>query len=338
MHLKLGDKVSFLNEALDGIVSKLIDKNSVEVTTSDGFGIPVLKEELVRIGSSGDSLEESTGTPLGNSSKGFYIPTRSKIDRKTYLCFAQNKNKDKELYLLNNTALTQYYALRIEKGGEWVLIYSGQVAKQSYVFVRTYEDKELNDFSKVLIDSINVEFSCKDREYPKSSELKIKVQKFFKESSFSQIPILEKNALLIDTTEIKKPNQLDKNEEFQNAVDAIPKTKPIKGVKIIGKIDLKTEKRKRNRGELDLHIENLDVAFLGKSNAEIIQIQLNAAKSFIDKSMLAGKREIILVHGVGSGRLKEELQKLLKSYYGIKYEQADSRNYGDGATMVHLKG
>jgi hypothetical protein len=338
MNLRLGDKVSLLNEALDGIVSKLIDENSVEVTTSDGFGIPVLKEELVKIGSSSDSEEKSTAIAPKNQSKGFHLPKRSNIDRKTYLCFAKNENNDKELYILNNTSFSNYYALRIHKGGEWVLIYSGQVSKQSYVFVRAYQDKELNVFNKISIDSINIEFSSKVREYPNSSEFKLKVQKLFKESSFSEIPILEKKAFLVDTTEIKKSNQLDRNEELKKAVDLIPKTNQLKGVKVIGKIELKTEKRKRNRGELDLHIEKLNVTFKGKSNGEIIQIQLNAAKSYIDQSILSGKREIILVHGVGSGRLKEELHKLLKSYYGIKYEQADSRNYGDGATMVHLKG
>ena len=338
MNFNLGDKVSFLNEALDGVVSKIINETSVEVTTTDGFGIPVLIEELVRIDNDIESVDRTNLIKTNKISKGFHIPTRLSIEKKTYLCFAKSQNQDKDLYILNNTPFAQYYVLRIQKLGEWVLVYSGQIAKQSYMFVRSYADKDLNNFSKLLIDSINVDFSCKERELPKSSELKVKVQKFFKESSFSEIPILEKNAMLIDTTRILKPNQVEKNVELKNAVSSIPKTKPLKRPKVVGKIDLKMEKRKRNRGELDLHVEKLKVTFRGKSNAEIVQMQLDAAKSFIDNSILAGKREIILVHGVGNGRLKEELHKLLNGYYGIKYEQADSRNYGDGATLVHLKG
>ena len=114
--------------------------------------------------------------------------------------------------------------------------------------------------------------------------------------------------------------------------------KPLKSIKVVGKIDLKQEKRGRSRGEIDLHIEKLGVNFKGKSNAQIVQMQLDAAKDFIDKSMLAGKREVVLVHGVGNGTLKQEIHKFLKSYYGIKFEQADARNYGEGATLVHLKG
>lgn len=49
MQFKLGDKVSFLNEKLDGVVTKIISTKQVEVTTSDGFGIPVLNKELVLV-------------------------------------------------------------------------------------------------------------------------------------------------------------------------------------------------------------------------------------------------------------------------------------------------
>ena len=56
MSFQLGDKVSFLNEALDGIVSKIIDNKMVEVTTKDGFGIPVLITELVKIGGNSEFL------------------------------------------------------------------------------------------------------------------------------------------------------------------------------------------------------------------------------------------------------------------------------------------
>ena len=49
MQFIIGDKVSFLNEKLNGIVTKIINKSQVEVTTDDGFGIPVLTTELVKV-------------------------------------------------------------------------------------------------------------------------------------------------------------------------------------------------------------------------------------------------------------------------------------------------
>ena len=335
MSFQVGDKVSFINEALDGVVSKIINKYTVEVTTNDGFGIPVLIEELVKTGSvqSGYNKESKQSSIQVAES---VIPSRANLEKKPYLCFSK-EHKVVNLFILNNTLNSNYYTLRIFKGGEWVLIYSGKVNKNSYVFVSAYEDRELESFKKVLIDSLNVEFSIKEKFLPKSVEVKIKTTKFYKESSYVEIPILEKNALLIDMSGIKEVNQ-DERLELKKSVESMATIKPLKGPKIIGKVDLKQDKRNRSRGEIDLHIEKLGVKYKGKSNAEIVQLQVGAAKRFIDKAMLAGKREVVLVHGVGNGTLKQEVQKLLKSYYGIKFEQADTRNYGEGATLVHLKG
>lgn len=49
MDFYLGDKVSFLNEKLDGVVAKIVSKTQVEVTIEEGFDIPVLKNELVLV-------------------------------------------------------------------------------------------------------------------------------------------------------------------------------------------------------------------------------------------------------------------------------------------------
>ena len=335
MSLQVGDKVSFINEALDGVVSKIIDKKSVEVTTSDGFGIPVLIAELVKTGGVPNEANKPIGKTTGETSSNI-IPTRANLKKKPYLCFAKEE-KVKNLYILNNSGFSTFYSLRIQKGGEWVLIYSGKVNKNSFVFVSAYEDRELDAFGKVLIEALNVEFSIKEKDLPTSTEVKIKSSKFFKESSYVEIPIIEKLALLVDISG-ETIEDVPVQEELRKSVESMATIKPLKGLKVIGKIDLKQEKRNRNRGEIDLHIEKLGVSFKGKTNAEIVQLQLNAAKQYIDKSMLAGKKEIVLVHGVGNGTLKQEVQKLLKSYYGIKFEQADARNYGDGATLVHLKG
>ena len=49
MEFQVGDKVSFLNEKLDGVVAKIISKDQVAVTIEEGFDIPVLNRELVLV-------------------------------------------------------------------------------------------------------------------------------------------------------------------------------------------------------------------------------------------------------------------------------------------------
>ncbi|MBL57694.1 MAG: hypothetical protein CMP61_10925 [Flavobacteriales bacterium] len=339
MDFKIGDKVSFLNEALDGVVTRIIDNDSLEVTTSDGFGIPVLKEELVKSGDASFSNNQLKGHNQETIKSAANVPFSKKysIERKPYLCFSNKDSKAKEVFLLNNTHYTQFYAIRVQRKGEYVLLYSGKVNKQSYTFIGAFEGSELEVFNKLFVDSLSLEFSEKERMLPKSIELKIKPQKLFKDSSYKEIPILNKECIAVDVS----GEFVQKIEADKEPVALTPKkefTYLQKGPKIIGKIELKPKKRGRSREELDLHIEKLGVKYKGKTNAQIVQIQLGAAKSFIDQSILAGKREIVLIHGVGNGRLKDEVHKLLKSYYGIRFESADIRLFGEGATLVHLKG
>lgn len=49
MNLKLGDKVRFVNENLEGFITSVKDKTTVGVTIEDDFEIPVLASELVKI-------------------------------------------------------------------------------------------------------------------------------------------------------------------------------------------------------------------------------------------------------------------------------------------------
>ena len=49
MKLRIGDKVRFLNETGEGVVSRIKDKLSVFVEMPDGFEIPYLAAQLVPI-------------------------------------------------------------------------------------------------------------------------------------------------------------------------------------------------------------------------------------------------------------------------------------------------
>ena len=243
MSFQLGDKVSFLNEALDGIVSKIIDNKMVEVTTKDGFGIPVLITELVKIGGNSEFLPKEEISSQNKKENTLQLQIKSNLENKPYLCFVRNSLNDKELYILNNTGYSQFFVLRIQKAGEWVLIYSGKVSKRSYVFVGAYLDKELDGFRKVIVDTISVDFSLKMHFAPKSIEVKIKTAKFFKDSSYTEIPILEKDAILIDVSG-ETIKEVEMHQEIKKPVEFLTKKKVLKSPKVVGKIDLDALKKK----------------------------------------------------------------------------------------------
>lgn len=89
--------------------------------------------------------------------------------------------------------------------------------------------------------------------------------------------------------------------------------------------------------EVDLHIENLLPSHRGMSNGEIIDVQLRHFAKELDNAIRNNYSKIVFIHGVGKGRLREEIIALLDTYSGISYRAASYQLYGWGATEVLIK-
>lgn len=88
--------------------------------------------------------------------------------------------------------------------------------------------------------------------------------------------------------------------------------------------------------EIDLHIGQLVDSFQNLTNFEMLQIQLNKVKDEIELARTEKRSRLIFIHGHGSGKLKEEMMKLLNRYTGIEIYDASFRKYKLGATEVKL--
>lgn len=89
--------------------------------------------------------------------------------------------------------------------------------------------------------------------------------------------------------------------------------------------------------DFDLHIEKLVKNYKSLSNHEILTIQTDTAKRHIDFAIRNRIPKIVLIHGVGEGILKAELDFLLGRYEGITFQEANYQKYGQGATEVYFK-
>jgi hypothetical protein len=85
--------------------------------------------------------------------------------------------------------------------------------------------------------------------------------------------------------------------------------------------------------EINIHIEELLDNYKGMSNAEIIQVQLRHFQRALDEAITGHYRKLIVIHGVGNGRLKQEVRAILEAEE-IKYYDASYSKYGFGATEV----
>jgi hypothetical protein len=89
--------------------------------------------------------------------------------------------------------------------------------------------------------------------------------------------------------------------------------------------------------EVDLHIEKLTPEWRGLSNFEMLTLQLNTFEKYLDLAIAHHQHNLIVIHGVGKGKLKDEIHEILKARREIKsfINQYDPR-YGYGATEIFL--
>ncbi|MFA7272992.1 MAG: hypothetical protein WC044_03950 [Crocinitomicaceae bacterium] len=118
----------------------------------------------------------------------------------------------------------------------------------------------------------------------------------------------------------------------------------LKAVSNQGKIniplkkDLFTKKRKgEQEWKVDLHMENLTDTHRNMTNHEIVTFQLNHFKAFLKTAENAKIGRLIVVHGVGSGKLKEEIKLLINGINGAEIFDADYTEYGMGASIIERK-
>jgi dsDNA-specific endonuclease/ATPase MutS2 len=102
---------------------------------------------------------------------------------------------------------------------------------------------------------------------------------------------------------------------------------------------LKEKKAKKETPvpEFDLHIEKLVKSYKAMSNYEILTLQSETAKKHIEFAIRNRIPKIVLIHGVGDGVLKSEIDFMLGRYDNVSFHDANYQKYGLGATEVYFK-
>ncbi len=89
------------------------------------------------------------------------------------------------------------------------------------------------------------------------------------------------------------------------------------------------------RSVVDLHIEKLSNDWQHLSNFEILTIQLKEFEKWLDLAIAHRQQNLIVIHGIGKGKLKDEIHDILKTKRVVKsfINQYDIR-FGYGATEI----
>ena len=92
------------------------------------------------------------------------------------------------------------------------------------------------------------------------------------------------------------------------------------------------------RSVVDLHIEKLTDNWKHLSNFDILTTQLNAFEKYYELALAHRQPELIVIHGIGEGRLRDEIHERLRLKDDVKsFVNQFHHSYGYGATGIYFK-
>ena len=92
------------------------------------------------------------------------------------------------------------------------------------------------------------------------------------------------------------------------------------------------------RSVIDLHIEKLNDDWRRLSNFEILTLQLKTFEKYFDLAVLHLQPSLIVIHGIGSGKLRDEIHEILRQKKEVKsFVNQYHPLYGYGATEIFFQ-
>ena len=87
---------------------------------------------------------------------------------------------------------------------------------------------------------------------------------------------------------------------------------------------------------VDLHIEKSQQGKIPPQ--DMLFVQLEKFEYSLDQAIASGKLEIRVIHGLGKGKLKAEICKILNKHPRVRsYENDYHSRYGYGSTIIYLQ-
>lgn len=175
---------------------------------------------------------------------------------------------------------------------------------------------------------------------------------------FSLNPVQKKKAEYFEVTFKPKAKQVFKRIEemrlkheasfsyplFETYPDRVEEDKPDlsklsnAGYRIHSGSGGKSSSHSGARTVVDLHIEKLSDNWQKMGNAEKLDLQLKTFEKFYDLALQHHQHMLIVVHGVGTGKLREEIHDLLQHKPEVKsFVNQYHPSFGYGATEIYFK-
>ncbi len=349
MKLLPGEKVRFLNDAIEGVVTKILNNDRVEVTDEFGFTHTAPEKYLVRVEfqmdqrhvSSLKQEEKKDSVAPTPKAKTHSIISSLDADETIYAAIIlQNSDfplsSDIELKLVNNCSSAVSFTVSRKDEDARVGVTAGVLNPKNEMMIGVFSHDELHKFNGFVFQFLFFSQGIFKPRPPAEKSLKFSSSDFVEGENWDVIKHRNLKTLLMPLYVLGREADID----LQKLIDRY-ETQQEEAAKRRQQEQSSTKKKKGEKFVIlnkekivDLHIEELLKDHNEMSNSQIISYQLKTFQYEMDQALVNHYYKIIFIHGVGEGVLKSAIREELKKYADIQYGEASYQEFGHGATEV----
>lgn len=231
-----------------------------------------------------------------------------------------------KLYLINQTEHPYNFDYVISFGGSHGFELKNQVFSFTDFYLHDVPFEQMNDAPKFTFEFSLLNADKKKAEYFEAS-LKLKAKQLFQK--IEEIKLKNEPTFSYKLFETYPDKVAEEKHDYAKLSGA--------GYRIYD-ASKAAQNLEPARSVIDLHIEKLSDDWKHLSNFEILTIQLKSFEKYYYLATAHRQPNLIVIHGVGSGKLKEEIHEILKTKKEVKtFVNQYHPNFGYGATEIYLK-
>ncbi len=314
MNFKLGDFVRFVDEKREGYVTRIIDAQTLGVTDTDGFEIPVAISNLTHV--HGHVSNQGAETSINQNE----IVDEVFKEVGVFLAIAEDSKASSVVHftLINSTSYLLLLSLKTDKKGFFKGEFASVVQPKTNTQLYSANLADLEIWPEFIFQALYFTTAAIKPKEPLLLTKKFRAKDF--NGAKQQVASINKYAWLM---QLDEEVPLIDAQKLKESFFKSPSQKPI-----IAKPPT----------EIDLHIEQIrdDHQFLDQS--EILNIQVNHFQQMLDAAIVNQMPSIVFIHGVGNGTLRHHIHKTISKHPQVRtFLDARKEKFGFGATEVVFK-
>ena len=340
--------MKFLHSKDEGVVTALLDDRMVSVLLDEvDMEIPAFVDDLVR---AEDHRQASPSVKAkvipGKKKPG--LPAPPHVQTETQFGFLKSKGvllafdpgpsveirpEKYSIFLVNDSSYDFLFSFSLQLRGVAVQTQSGRLPACSFLQLGALRFDQLNDSPSIAMECWRLTTEGTGSRLHR--KLRIKPKQFFKKMGTA--PLLNRKVHLF---------RLFEKEDIEG-----PAPKKAEDLQTYTKRRLRHPEKSwdelRERyphdileyaefvPELDLHLEKLNPDHPKMSNVEILRLQIRHFENFMATAIRLGAERVFIIHGVGTGRLRDTIASRLKGMPEVlSFKNEYHPRYGWGATEV----